>query len=460
MNVLVADDDPIVREIIAAAVAKSRHTPISTSTGTEAWERYLHADIDVVIADWLMPGTDGIELCRKIRKHRETRYTYFILMTGAGKKKELADAFEAGVDDFLTKPVDLDELSIRLKVAARISKLRHSQRQAEETICFLEEQARTRSEWQGMVGRSPAIQEAFRRIRLAAGSDVNVYLAGESGTGKELAARAIHALSSRSQNRFVAFNCGAIPESVLETELFGHARGAFTGAVRDRLGLFQMAQRGTLFLDEIGDISLTLQQKLLRVLQERELFRVGDAEPTRIDVRFVSASNQDLTKLVDEKKLREDFYYRVKVFQIDLPQLRDRSEDIPLLLDHFIDELSTRTGKKVRDISPDALQCLMNHPWRGNIRELRNAMEHAFVTVDGETISLDDLPKEIARSRPFPLDSEKLPRSPAMAPTEEHNRILEALKVSGGNKTQAAKALGISRVSLWKKLKRLGLAQD
>jgi two-component system, NtrC family, response regulator HydG len=327
---------------------------------------------------------------------------------------------------------------------------------ANEKIQVLEEQTRSRDAFQQMVGKSPVMQEVFRRLRLAAQGDVTVLLTGESGTGKELAARAIHALSARSDRPFFAINCSAIPETLLESELFGHVKGAFTGAVRDKVGVFQAADGGTLFLDEIGDTSPLLQLKLLRVLQEGEIRRVGDDKAMKVNVRLITATNRDLKHLLATEAIREDFYYRIHVFEITLPPLRERREDIPLLVHHFISEGSKTHRHSVTDISKDAMLHLMNHPWPGNIRELKNAVEHAFVVVSGDVLSIHDLPPELRTHQPEPNSD-----SPTLALTseqmEEHRRIVEALDQANGSKTQAAKLLGMSRVTLWKKLNKLGI---
>ncbi len=307
-----------------------------------------------------------------------------------------------------------------------------------------------------MIGESEEMTEVFRRLRLAADSDVTVLLTGESGTGKELAAHAIHALSARKDKPFLAINCSAIPETLLESELFGHVAGSFTGATRDKPGVFVAAEGGTLFLDEIAEVSPAIQVKLLRVLQEREVRRVGDARPTKIDVRLITATNQNLKEFVQSGKIREDFYYRIHVFEIALPPLRDRAADLPALTHHFIRELSQQYGKPVDGITRDALDAILAHSWPGNIRELRNAIEHAMVTVSGDRIELFDLPMEIRGSRS--ATSTHTPTKP-LSPTEaeERDRILAALEEAGGNRTRAAKLLGTSRVTLWKKMSRYGL---
>lgn len=336
---------------------------------------------------------------------------------------------------------------------------------ANQKISLLQEQTRQRDAFERLVGRSAPMQEVFRRLRLAAQSDVSVFISGESGTGKELAASAIHSVSERSEQPFIAVNCSAIPETLLESELFGHVKGAFTGAGRDKVGLFEQANGGTLFLDEIGDVSPLLQLKLLRVLQEREIRRVGDDEPTHVDVRLLTATNRNLKDLIRDGEFREDFYYRIHVFEVHLPALRERREDIPLLVDQFMMELSKQHGREVRGLARDALQRMMDYDWPGNVRELRNAIEHAFVTVSGDTITLFDLPGEIRSPNPTPGHDSTPATTTTPQPLAEltprqqddRKRIVAALEQTGGNKTAAAKILGISRVTMWKKVRRYGI---
>ncbi len=323
-----------------------------------------------------------------------------------------------------------------------------------QKIAVLEEQTNSREAFQQLIGKSPVMQEVFRRLRLAAQSDVTVLLTGESGTGKELAARAVHALSARKDKPFFAINCSAIPETLLESELFGHVKGAFTGAIRDKIGVFQAADGGTLFLDEIGDTNPLLQLKLLRVLQESEVKRVGDDRATKVDVRLITATNRDLQTLMAEGTLREDFYYRIHVFEITLPPLRERRADIPLLVNQFMAENTKTFNRDVNEIAQDALQRLQEYGWPGNVRELKNAIEHAFVTVTDNCITLWDLPQEV--QRPSLSTSSPTTSSSSLEPIEE-TRIREALLETKGNKTKAAKLLEISRVTLWKKLKQLNI---
>ena len=325
-----------------------------------------------------------------------------------------------------------------------------------EKIAVLEEQTKSRGAFQQLVGKSQVMQEVFRRLRLAAQSDVSVLVTGESGTGKELAARAIHALSSRKDLPFFAINCSAIPETLLESELFGHVKGAFTGAIRDKAGVFQAADGGTLFLDEIGDTSQLLQLKLLRVLQEGEIRRVGDERAIKVNVRLITATNKKLKQILASGEMREDFYYRIRVFEITMPPLRERREDVPLLVNHFIDDYSKIYQHPVVGMAQDAMQHLVKYSWPGNVRELQNAIEHAFVTVEGDCLTLLDLPSEI---RSLEINSlHTTSHSPISSEDEEErNKILAALRQTKGRKLEAAKLLGISRVTLWKKLQKFAI---
>jgi len=459
MRILIADDDRLSREILERALRGLGYDHRSTEDGAEAWALHEQEPFDVIISDWKMPGLDGLELCRRVRAKPSTTYTYFILLTVAGGRENLERGFEAGVDDFLTKPLDPDMLRVRLTVAARVSRLHQRHQEDQERIALLEEQAGARGAFEGLVGKSESMQEVFRHLRLAAQTDVIVLLTGESGTGKELAARAIHSRSARREKPFLAVNCSALPETLLESHLFGHVKGSFTGADRDKVGLFEAADGGTLFLDEIGDVSPVLQLKLLRVLQEREIQRVGENRTRRVDVRIVTATNQDLARRVGEGTLREDFYYRIKVFEITLPPLRRRRADVLLLLDHLLERLGGERGKKIASVAEDARKQLLDYPWPGNVRELANAVEYALIIMDGDRLELAHLPPEI---RDPSLRRPELMPEPMLTPdeTEERRSIEEALEEANGSRTEAARALGISRVTLWKKIRRYAIEVD
>ncbi|GIW97199.1 MAG: sigma-54-dependent Fis family transcriptional regulator [Pirellulaceae bacterium] len=326
---------------------------------------------------------------------------------------------------------------------------------ANEKLAALQAKGGQPQRFGDLIGSSPTMREVFRRLHLAADSDVTVLLTGESGTGKELAARAIHAHSDRATKPLVAINCSAIPEALLESELFGHRKGAFTGANEDKPGLFEMADGGTLFLDEIGDISPAIQVKLLRVLQERETRRIGDRTSRRIDVRLITATHRDLKRLVAEEKMREDFYYRIHVFEIHLPPLRQRVEDIPLLVQQMVKEICAAQKRAVDGVARDAMEALQSYSWPGNVRQLRNALEQACVVATGDRITLWDLPDEIRQPGAAAATAPPSPRTPAEE--AERQRIVSALQKSGWNRTRAARQLGISRVTLWKKMNRYAI---
>ncbi len=345
---------------------------------------------------------------------------------------------------------DLKETEQALRQAE--SQLAQALHQSQDRVVQLEEQVRTRASFERLVGRSAPMQEVYRKLRLAAQSEVTVLLTGESGTGKELAASAIHSLSERKDKPFVAINCSAIPESLLESELFGHVRGAFTGAVRDKTGLIQAAEGGTLFLDEVAEMPPQLQVKVLRALQEREIRRVGDEHPSKVDVRIIAATNRDLPRLMATGKLREDFYYRIRVFSIELPPLRTRREDIPLLVRHFLQSFGPRAPRGLRAFAPAALRVLMGYAWPGNVRELQNAVEHALVSATGREISVADLPADL---RSVMMAAPLTPEDHA-----ERQRISSVLEETGWNRTKAASILRVSRVTLWKRMRRLGLGTD
>ncbi len=321
---------------------------------------------------------------------------------------------------------------------------------ANEKIAVLEEQVGLRESYEQLIGKSQPMQEVFRKLKLAADSDVAVLITGESGTGKELAASAIHSQSARRDKPFLGINCSAIPETLLESELFGHVKGSFTGAGVDKVGIFEAADKGTLFLDEIGDVSPAIQVKLLRVLQEREIRRVGDCRTRSVDVRLVTATNKDLKKLVAAGTIREDFFYRIHVFEIRMPPLREHREDIPVLVDHFVEELCRAKGLSADGIARDALQLLMDYHWPGNVRQLRNAIEHACVTVSGDRISYLDLPPELRD--PHGAHLPDVQEDLSVEEQAEREQIIGALRQTGGNRTKTAELLGTSRVTLWKKI--------
>ncbi|HEY6178962.1 MAG TPA: sigma 54-interacting transcriptional regulator [Kofleriaceae bacterium] len=436
-------------------------TVASVYADRETWGSGLHPD-DRPMVDAAMRGLDRAPVdlsARVIRADGQLRWIQIrasLIRDRNGEPYRVAGSFE---DMTQIKEVQhaLEERERQLGEA-----LASSEREVEQ----LQQRLGEGDQLRGMIGSSQAMRMVYRRLRQAAQSDVTVLIGGESGTGKELAAKALHELSPRAARPFVAINCSAIPEPLLESELFGHVKGAFTGASRDKVGLMQSAEAGTLFLDEIGDMSQVLQVKLLRALQERQIRRIGDDKPISIDVRLVSASHRDLRALVASGRMREDFYYRIKVFEIEMPSLRDRREDIPALANYFSTELGRAAGKPNLLLSAEALRALLQHRWPGNVRELRNAIEHALVTVTGQAIQLADLPVELrsmVSERPLepvgPSASAAVPPPGATIPMAGNPReqIEDALRRSGGNRAEAARLLGIGRVTLWKRMRRLGM---
>ncbi len=423
--------------------------PAPLDRALEAWIAAIHPDDRQGVLDTFALGPDSGPMEGTYRLYRPDRTIRWIRWRGFPVREASGELLR--ITGFSEDITDLKETEEALRHAQ--ARLAESLRHSEDRVVQLEEQVRTRASFGRLVGKSSEMQEVYRRIRLAAQSDVTVLLTGESGTGKELAASAIHSMSERRNGPFVAVNCAAIPEALLESELFGHVKGAFTGAIRDKIGLFQAADRGTLFLDEVGDMSRTLQVRVLRALQEREVRRLGDDRLMKVDVRVISATNRDLSTLLTSGRLREDFYYRIRVFDILLPPLRDRRDDIPLLVRYFLDQIRSRSPRASGDIETEAMRALMNYSWPGNVRELQNAIEHAFVTAAGARIALHHLPSEIRRT-----PSAERVLDPKQA--AERERLLDALKRSGWNRTKAAELLGTSRVTVWKRMRRFGVQSD
>ncbi len=396
-RVLVVDDEPVLLKALESLLVRKGHAVTAVDSPIVATQRLAQEDFDVALLDVKMPDLSGIELLTAV-KHRRPEVEV-IMMTGHATVETALAAVKAGAYDYLTKPFDDVELVARVVAkAAERKQLFDRNRQLETAL--REREAGTAAD--GMVGNSAPIREVTRMVDAVAYSAATVLVTGESGTGKELVARALHARSPRKGHPFVALNCGALTETLLESELFGHVKGAFTGAQRDQKGLFDAADGGTIFLDEIGDIPLATQVRLLRVLQEGEIKRVGSADSVKVDVRIIAATHRDLPKLVKAGKFREDLFYRLNVINIPLPALRERVEDIPLLAHHFLRRYAERLAKKVRALSPEAIELLCGYRWPGNVRELENAVERAVVLCRGEVITPADLPPAVT-GRTAPL---------------------------------------------------------
>jgi DNA-binding NtrC family response regulator len=447
-RILVADDQAASRTGLRALLARWGYEVEEAANGREALERAMSWTPAVVIADLVMPELDGMELLKQLQQ--EVPFASVIILTGHGSIETAVTAVKNGAYDYLTKPVDPARLRILIEKSLEKA-------EALREVSVLRQ--RVKSVWgQGrLVGTSRAMQEVYQLIDLAAPTPAPVLLLGESGTGKELAARTIHERSRRSSAPFVPVNCAAIPETLLESEIFGHEKGAFTGALERRIGCFELANGGTIFLDEIAEMSSSIQAKFLRILQDAVVRRVGGKSEIRVDVRVIAATNKDAAAAIADGTFREDLYYRLNVFSISMPPLRDRREDIPLLVEAFIEELDAKYDRRVRAVDDSAMRALGARPWPGNVRELRNAIERAMIGCKGDTITLTDLPGEMGPRRA--REDEGVAQSlPVGVPLRDVERelILRTLTSVNNNKTRAAELLGISLRTLHNKLARYG----
>ena len=454
-TVLVVDDEADLRTLVAEALTADGFAVAQAVDAAEATDRLKGFAYDAVIIDLRLPDADGMQVLDTAL----TRYPDIlaVMMTGFGGVAEAVAAIKRGAADFLIKPFQLAQLS-------RVLQAGLEQRRLREENAELRAQLRERYRFDSIVGQSTAMQQVFQTLELVAPMNSTVLIHGETGTGKELIARTIHHNSARAEGRFVAFNAAAIPEPLAEAELFGHARGAFTGAVSARAGRFELAHRGTLFIDEVALMPMALQAKLLRALQEREIERLGESRPIKFDARIVAATNCDLRKMVQEGKFREDLYYRLNVIPIALPPLRDRREDIPLLARHFTQKSCRSNNLPPKTLTQDTVRMLMNFPWPGNIRQLENAIEHAVAMSGAEReIGVAALPFEVQQpSASLLLPAVAIPDEginfTSVVSQLERELILKCLEKTGGNKRQAARLLNLSRTTLIDKLHRLNLS--
>ncbi len=442
-TILVVDDEINTREGLKQALEEDGYNVLTAGCGNKAKQILSKKEVNLLISDLRMPDISGMELLKFTRK--SAPHTAIIIITGFGTIETAVKAMKEGAYDFLTKPVDIDKLS------AMVEKALMTQRLLVENI-YLKEKLRNRYRFEQIIGKSRQMREIFDLIEQIAPSKTTILVEGESGTGKELFANAIHQLSSRSNKPFIKVNCAALSEGILESELFGHVKGAFTGAYENKKGRFELAHKGTLFLDEIGNIPSHIQVKLLRVLQEREFERVGGQKTICVDVRLIVATNANLAIAVKKGEFREDLYYRLNVINIKLPPLRERKEDIPLLIEYFIDKFSKENNKEVNNIAPDALDLLMKYNWPGNIRELNNCIESTVVRIKNKTICLNDLPTHIKhRSYTSECDNLTIPLGTSMQEIEKQV-ILKTLSVNQGNKVKTAQILNIGLKTLYRKL--------
>jgi DNA-binding NtrC family response regulator len=449
-RVLIVDDDRSLCQMIDAFLRQRSFEPSWTTSAEAGFSTLGTGEFDAVVTDLNMPGMSGVEFCERIVANRPD--VPVVVMTAFGSLETAVAALRAGAYDFVTKPVEMDMLAFALERGLKHRSLQQEVKRLHELV---DQSARC----EGLIGESEPMQQLCDRIRRVADAEVSVLICGESGTGKELVAKALHVQSRRRGRPFVAVNCAAIPESLLESELFGHKRGAFTDAKADRKGLFLQADGGTLFLDEISAFPLGLQPKLLRALEERRLRPVGADQEVSFDVRVIAATNRDLEAAVEEERFREDLFFRINVVQIELPPLRSRGTDSLLLAQHFLTQFAGQSGKRVTGMSHAVADKLCGYAWPGNVRELRNAIEHAVALTRYEEITVEDLPEKIRAYRHN--DVLVGGSNPAeLVPMEEVERryILHALKVVGGNKTLAARALGLDRKTLHRKLRHYGAA--
>jgi DNA-binding NtrC family response regulator len=455
-RVLIADDDQPCRESLARFMETEGYGVASVTDGHEALEAIRGESFDVVLTDLRMPQLDGLRLLREIKAISPR--TVCIVLTGFASTGTAVEAMKLGAFDYVAKPVEFDELRLIVRRGLEYQTL-----QSENFN--LKRELKRKYSFENIVGDSRPMQDVYRLIEKVADSDSTVLIQGESGTGKELVARAIHYNSKRKERFLVPVNCGAIPETLLESELFGHVKGAFTGASTNRIGRFEAANGGTLFLDEIGDMSPALQVKVLRVIQEQEFEPVGSVKTRKIDVRIIAATNQNLDQRVAERRFREDLYYRLSVIPINIPPLRDRTEDIALLANYFLRNFSRQKGRAIKPLSQEILDILSSYEWPGNVRELENLIERLVILTDNSEITPDDLPEKFARTpikiMTGPIDVPEQGIDFNQMVDDFENRLIQAaMRKARGNKNTAAKYLNLKRTTLVEKIKKKNLAVD
>jgi DNA-binding NtrC family response regulator len=447
IGILIVDDDEITCNLLEEVLSKEGYVVDKALNGREAIDKGENKPYDVVLTDIRMIDVDGMEVLRAYRQ--KSPDSIIIMMTAFGSIETAIRAIKEGAYDYVSKPFKLDEIKLTIRRALEQKRL------LQENL-FYRQELITKYKLENIVGRSPQMLQVYKTVARVAESRSTILIAGESGTGKELVARAIHFNSPRSSKSYVAVDCGSLAETLLESELFGHVRGAFTGAVTNKKGLFEEADNGTCFLDEVGDISLAMQAKLLRVIQEHEIKRVGGTETTKIDVRIIAATNKNLEELVAEKKFREDLFYRLNVVSIHLPPLRERLDDIPFLADHFLRKYAAENEKPVSRISAEVLDLLLRYQWPGNVRELENVIERAVTLSPHSLILPEDLPRRL-RVEPSEISATSLPSQVSLTELEKIY-IKKVLEETGGNKKRAADILGIDRRTLYRMAARYGIS--
>ncbi len=452
-QILVVDDEKVQREMLAGFLKKQGYETVAVEGGAGALEQFSSGSFDLVITDFKMPGMDGLELLRELK--RRNPEAAVVILTAHGNEKTAVTAMKEGAYDYLTKPIqELDELLMIIRRAENEGNLARENR-------LLKEQLKEKFRIDFIITASGKMEESLNLVGRVAASQATVLILGESGTGKELFARAIHYTSPRAEKPLVKVNCAALPENLLESELFGHEKGAFTGAVARRIGRFEQADGGSIFLDEIGDLSPALQAKLLRVLQEKEIERVGSNQTIKIDVRVIAATNRNLEEAIRKDAFREDLYYRLNVVTMSLPPLRERKEDIAILIDHFLKKFSRENKKQVSSLTKEAKDLLLRYDYPGNVRELENIMERAVVLCRGESVTSQDLPLHLRETKPEALFEKGRGRGslPETLETLERQLIQSALERNGGIQTRAAEELGINERVLRYKMKKYKISE-
>jgi len=449
-KVWVVDDEPAIRELLSVIVTTSGYEVDTFSGGAEVLA-CADPPPGAVLLDLMMPEVDGVEVLRELKRRHPTLPV--IILTAVNEVSRAVEVTKLGAYDYLVKPIDQERLKTTLNRAVSHGSL-------SDEVVRLKTELGDRYDIKNIVGSSAAMRQVYSQIEKVLSSDITIFISGESGTGKELAAKAIHFGSLRSDEPFIDVNCAAIPEGLQESELFGHEKGAFTGALATHPGKFEQAAGGTIFLDEVGEMSPSAQARLLRVLQERCLQRVGGTKTIDLDVRVISASNRDLEQMVADGTFRQDLFYRLVVFPIELPPLRDRRDDIPLLVDHFIEKYARDTGKRVTGVEPTAIAALRGHDWPGNVRELENVIHRSLLIADGPDITAADLPPGLGSRSVDGVGGSSAPISVAMSLDElERAAIEKALRRHGGNLSDVARQLGIGRSTLYRKLEQYGLRE-
>jgi two-component system nitrogen regulation response regulator NtrX len=446
-RVLVIDDEDGVRKAIKWHLEYAGYEFHEAADGPEGLKMLSEIQPDVVFLDIKMPGMDGMEVLKEI--FERTRDVQVVMISGHGTVQTAVESLKIGAFDYIEKPLDKEKI---LVVTRNAVEQKHLKEQNTELKKLVEQDYR-------IVGESQALREVLSQVRKIAPTDTTILIRGESGTGKELIAREIHRISKRADKRFIQVNCAAIPEELIESELFGHEKGSFTGAVSRQLGKFQQADGGTIFLDEIGDMSIKTQAKVLRVLQDGELEMIGTHKPVKVDVRVISATNKDLEKAIENHGFREDLYFRLNVIPIYLPPLRERKDDIEPLIRYFVDKFLTKNNFKPLDFSPEAMEILINYSWRGNIRELQNTVERIIVLNHGKkTLETSDLPKDLLNSKDTaPENNESLDSLKDFKESSEKNFILQKLRENSWNVSKTAEAIGTPRSNLYKKLEQYNI---